>query len=743
MPAREITRRGWLKGASTAAAMTVMAGGRHSAAQARSSLLRGVNLAGAEFGEGHMPGTFGTHYIYPDAAAFARFKSYGFDCIRLPFRWERLQPDIDAAFDEAEWQRLSGAIRAARQSGQTIIIDVHNSARRRVRADGFSAEHMIGSALVPIASLASFWAQLARRTLNETHVVHGIMNEPADIVPRLWLDIANRTIAAIRSAGAGQLILAPGVDWTGAHSWFSSGNTLMHRLVDPGRNMALEVHQYLDTDSSGRSGRSVSPTIGSERLEAFQQWAREHRFKAFLGEFGAGADPTSVAALTDMLIEVERSPDVWIGWAAWAAGPWWPPDEPLRLEPDARGALPAHTRALMRFTQAERVPDDVIDGSTIDLDLTRGRYHGVPALADALAVRRDAAGYALDRSGNLLSFAAHEPKRADLGLSIEAAARNALHGVEPVGARAIDGSKSDVMRNAASGQLPLDQSARLLDPKGIMARWQPRSESAATLRKDAAGGAIAFGVHVLSDPLQRISLTLRIGNSEAEIDLAKRSAAMKAGDGAASISGSGRWRRISLVLPLRSVPPNAAVMLRKTAAQGEQVAVAAAMLCARTLSATWARTARVSDDVLLGQPLVDLLRRQAFTLMIETRGLCALPMDLPLLSAAGRMLLLRRADGALASPVAERAATEPIGAHSWEHRRRSVVAVDRSAGRLTLATTGQPPVTVTGSWPLADHGDVMVGGVRGAPARLDGLVTRIAIVPRALDADAAALLAGQ
>jgi endoglucanase len=743
MSAREITRRGWLKGAGTAAALAVMSGGRQVEARPRSRLLRGINLAGAEFGESHMPGTFGTHYTYPDAATFARFNSYGFDCVRLPIRWERLQPDIDAAFDEAEWGRLGGAVRAARQHDQTIIIDVHNSARRRVRADGFAAEHMIGSALVPLDALARFWAQLARMTLSDAHVVHGIMNEPADIEPRVWLEIANRTIAAIRGAGAGQLILAPGVDWTGAHSWFSSGNTLMQRLVDTKRNMAIEVHQYLDTDSSGRSGRSVSPTIGSERLEAFQEWAREHRFKAFLGEFGAGADPTSVAALTDMLIEVERNPDVWIGWAAWAAGPWWPPDEPLRLEPDAGGILPAQTRAMMRFTQAERVPDDVIEGSAIDLDLARGRHHGVATLADALTVRRDAAGHALERSGNLASFDANEPRRTDLGLAIEAATRNALLGVEPVGGRAGEPSRSAVARKSGSSPAPLQQGSYLLGSPGAVARWQPRGEQAAALRRDAAGSAIAFGVHVLSDPLLPVSLTLRIGNSEAEIELAKRTAAMKMGHGAVSISGSGRWRRVSLALPGEAVPADAAVLLRRSAAPSAEVAIAAPMLGAATVSGMWVQSTRARDDVLLGRPIVDLLNQQAFTLMIETRSLCSLPVDLPLLAASAGVLLQRRSDGALASPSLGNAATQSIGAHSWEQRRRSVVALDRRTGRSTLATTGQPPVTTTAAWPVADQGDLMVGGQHSAAVRLDGLVTRLAILPRALDAAAAALLAGQ
>ena len=51
----------------------------------------GVNLAGADFGEGQLPGTFGKHYTYPTAEEVDYFTAKGMNVFRLPFRWERLQ----------------------------------------------------------------------------------------------------------------------------------------------------------------------------------------------------------------------------------------------------------------------------------------------------------------------------------------------------------------------------------------------------------------------------------------------------------------------------------------------------------------------------------------------------------------------------------------------------------------------------------------------------------------------------
>ena len=73
---------------------------------------------------------------------------------------------------------------------------------------------------MPAETFNAFWRMLADRTKAHAHVIYGLMNEPADIAANRWLDIANAALAAIRSVGADQLVLVPGVAYTGAHSWY-------------------------------------------------------------------------------------------------------------------------------------------------------------------------------------------------------------------------------------------------------------------------------------------------------------------------------------------------------------------------------------------------------------------------------------------------------------------------------------------------------------------------------------------
>jgi endoglucanase len=84
----------------------------------------------------------------------------------------------------------------------------------------------------------------------------------------------------------------------------------------------LEMHQYLDSDSSGTSGTCVSSTIGAERLQVATQWLQQNNFKGFLGEMGAGSNSACISAIQGAICSMQQS-GVWLGFTWWAAGPWW------------------------------------------------------------------------------------------------------------------------------------------------------------------------------------------------------------------------------------------------------------------------------------------------------------------------------------------------------------------------------------------------------------------------------------
>lgn len=294
----------------------------------------GVNLAGAEFGK--VPGVFGTDYIYPTEKDVAYFVNRRMRLIRIPFRWERLQPSLGAPFDPAERKRLGDAVAAVTRLGATAIVSPHNYARY--------AGGVIGSPEVPSAAFANFWAGLAGMFKDNPGVMLGLMNEPHDMPTEQWRDAANEAIAAIRAQGATNMILVPGNAWTGGHSWLAPdygvpNGVAMRQIRDPGQNFMYEIHQYLDETYAGSNPVCRTDDVGKKVLAGVTAWLREVKGRAILGEFGSGEDENCLRQLDALLRHLDENRDVWAGWAYWAAGPWWW-GTPMMIQPDGRGDRP-------------------------------------------------------------------------------------------------------------------------------------------------------------------------------------------------------------------------------------------------------------------------------------------------------------------------------------------------------------------------------------------------------------------
>ncbi len=281
----------------------------------------GINLAGAEFGKG--PGVLGKDYLYPTEAECSYFQSKGFKIVRIPFKWERLQPLLLGDLDPENLLELDRCVRQANAHGLVVLLDVHNYGMRLVGDKNF----LLGvSPELTGAHFNDFWVKLATHYKDNPQVWLGLMNEPYKQTAAQTAEIMQAAVKALRTAGIKNKILVPGTSWTGAHSWVRKGNAAAYEnFVDPGDNFAFEVHQYLDKNFGGPDPHVVAGA-GATRLVVFTEWARQHHFKAFLGEFSWDRDPANEQAPIEgeaLLGYMDANKDVWIGYTFWAAGPLW------------------------------------------------------------------------------------------------------------------------------------------------------------------------------------------------------------------------------------------------------------------------------------------------------------------------------------------------------------------------------------------------------------------------------------
>ena len=328
---------------SLATALAIGAGTSGQAANA-SLCYRGVNLSGGEYGDGK--GVYGTNYIYPTEETVRYFAHSGMNAIRLPLKWERLQPELNQRLSAEEMRRLHEVVAMIRKAGMTVILDPHNYAQY--------GEDKIGAGKLAAAHLADFWGRLAAEFAGDDGIVFGLMNEPFDIEGPVWLDAANQSIAAIRTAGARNLILVPGVIWSGAATWYhdipgGSNASVMGGVKDPLGHYGYEFHQYMDGDFSGQHPTCERAGEARDAIRAVSEWLRKQGRKGLLGEFGGSSDKACVEGLRGMTRAVAEDADVWMGWTYWAAGEWWPEDEPLNIQPRAH----QKPRPQMRMLRAE------------------------------------------------------------------------------------------------------------------------------------------------------------------------------------------------------------------------------------------------------------------------------------------------------------------------------------------------------------------------------------------------------
>ncbi len=312
-----------------AASMLALATQAGSVLAAPQLCYRGVNLSGAEYGE--RDGAVNVNYTYPSEETVRYFAGKGMNIIRLPFRWERLQPTLGQPLNGDELQRLKDAVDLIQKHGMAVILDPHNYADYD--------KTQIGQAPVTDLAFGDFWARLAVEFSNRKGVAFGLMNEPHDIKAPDWLEAANTAIRSIRTVGAHNLILVPGTNWTGAHSWSTdvlgggANGTVMLGVKDPIDFYAFEFHQYLDADSSGTHPVCDGTENAKRGLSDVTDWLRKNGKRGFLGEFGVAANDTCLDGLKQFIGVMNADSDVWLGWSYWAAGDWWPPEEPLNVQP--------------------------------------------------------------------------------------------------------------------------------------------------------------------------------------------------------------------------------------------------------------------------------------------------------------------------------------------------------------------------------------------------------------------------
>jgi endoglucanase len=294
---------------------------------------RGLNRAGAEYGDDWDGWNGQTFYTFPTEAELdAELTAYaakGFNTIRLPISWERLQHSLNGPLDTVYANRVLAFASQANTAGWLVIVDLHNYNRYATGAfDGDvqvdTYEQLVFGDGLDASHLSDVWTRIATMFLGNPDVVFNIMNEPHDfkVESDNWFADIQTVMDAIRATGADQLILVPNSRGSDVDHWDTyapNGGSLDSAaalaIADFADNFAFDMHAYQDLPESS--------TSYVELVTPVTEWARLNGKRLFLSELGVVNEaPKGELALGNLLEYLNDNSDIWIGWTTWNLPPY-------------------------------------------------------------------------------------------------------------------------------------------------------------------------------------------------------------------------------------------------------------------------------------------------------------------------------------------------------------------------------------------------------------------------------------
>lgn len=296
---------------------------------------RGVNVSGAEFGSGNIPGQLGRDYTFNSEATFQYFGDKTLSLTRICLLWERLQPALSGPLDPTYLQHLKENITWAKAHGVEVIINIQNYGRYTLPgapSGGYIIDNPAsdGSIKVKASDLADLWVRLSDQFKFERAVyAYGMMNEPHDMGAANWHQISQTVLSAIRANQDDKLVLVPADAWSSGDQW-PKVNGPFSWIQDPANNFAYEAHVYFDHDGSGTYSQAYDtelknnpnlPNIGVTRVSHFISWCQTNSVRGVVDEYGIPDNDSRWNTVMDKFLNALDKAGM--DGAYWAAGEWW------------------------------------------------------------------------------------------------------------------------------------------------------------------------------------------------------------------------------------------------------------------------------------------------------------------------------------------------------------------------------------------------------------------------------------
>lgn len=229
---------------------------------------------------------------------FAVMASMGANCVRIPFAWGYLEPQV-GVYNMAYVARLDQVIGWAESNNLYVILSLQNSALQYPYMASWITDPGFFTNASQQQSFIDVWTWLSQRYMNDPMVLYDLMNEPSSpaLVAQLGWDaeaaqlypvmynssgLYTRTIQAIRANGDDKICIVQQLTadpWMGAGSIVGTdGVTYPIKLADP--NVLYSPHLY----APANSGDDMSEY--NSLVNSIYQFSVDNNVPIFVGEWG-------------------------------------------------------------------------------------------------------------------------------------------------------------------------------------------------------------------------------------------------------------------------------------------------------------------------------------------------------------------------------------------------------------------------------------------------------------------------
>ena len=230
-------------------------------------------------------------------ASYSFEAHHGVSVIRLPIKWETIQPTLGGALDPSEVSRLEVELSRAHATGLDVIVDLHNGCRYELP----ESAPLTCSRGISIDQFANIWIRLSAVLKNEPGVLaYDLMNEPNDLTADgsntradavLWERFSQAAVDALRSAGDDHQLMVEGVSWSNVDTFAKLHPQAWIR--DPRNAVTYSAHDYFNQTGiytvTGRDAPELSysywanrfQTDGTTGTRSFDDW-NLNRLKSFI-----------------------------------------------------------------------------------------------------------------------------------------------------------------------------------------------------------------------------------------------------------------------------------------------------------------------------------------------------------------------------------------------------------------------------------------------------------------------------